>query len=263
MNTVIKAQDRRRIISIDVNYLSGVGRENVVNRLMSTEGAAYVCAANVHMCMEAFDDPAFRDVVNKADLVIPDGRPLVWAQRLLGADHAMQLRGMDLMLKLCESASRSGTAVGFYGGSEAVLARLIAVLTAQFPGLNVALEIAPPFRQPTADEDRHYCEQINASGVRILFVGLGCPKQERWMAEHRDRLHCVMLGVGAAFDFIAGNKRHAPRWLQKAGLEWLFRLVSEPRRLWRRYLIQNPRFIWYFIGQLATGKRAKSKEENI
>jgi len=214
------------------------------------KAGAYICAANVHMCMEAYDDPSFRGVVNGADLVVPDGRPLVWAQRLLGNRGAQQLRGMDLMLALCEQSARDGTPIGFYGASPGLLENLIDNLQQRYSGLNVVCCIAPPFRELTPNEDAQYVEQINSSGVRILFVGLGCPKQERWMAAHKESLHCVMLGVGAAFDFIAGNKRHAPAWMQKVGLEWLFRLCAEPRRLWRRYLLLNPRFIWHFAWQL-------------
>jgi len=210
---------------------------------------AYVCAANVHMCMEAFDDPSFLEVVNNAGQVVPDGRPLVWAQRLLGHRGGQQVRGMDLMLALCEKSAKDGAPIGFYGGSSQLLDNLIINLQRRYPALNVVCRISPPFRDLTPDEDNEYIEQINRSGARILFVGLGCPKQERWMAAHKGSLHCVMLGAGAAFDFIAGNKRHAPRWIQWLGIEWLFRLCSEPRRLWRRYLILNPRFMWHFLMQ--------------
>lgn len=239
----------QKIVSIDVACLVDKDARRIANMLVEYNHPAYVCAANVHMCMEAFDDPSFRDVVNDADLVLPDGRPLVWAQRLLGRKGAQQMRGMDLMLALCEDAARSGKPVGFYGTTDGQLAQLVAVLEQRFDGLNVACRIAPPFRPLSDEEDADIVKRINASGVRVLFVGLGCPKQERWMAEHKNQLTCVMLGVGAAFDFIAGNKKHAPRWMQVCGLEWLFRLLAEPRRLWRRYLIQNPRFVWQFIRQ--------------
>jgi len=212
----------------------------------------YICAANVHMCMEAFDDVSFQAIVNQADLVVPDGRPLVWAQRLLGHKAAQQVRGMDLMLALCEQSAGDGTPVGFYGASPGLLEILINNLQQRYPGLNVVCSIAPPFRELSDGEDVQYLREINDSGARILFVGLGCPKQERWMSARKDRLHCVMLGVGAAFDFIAGNKRHAPQWMQKIGLEWLFRFMSEPGRLWWRYLIHNPRFIWHFGRQWLT-----------
>lgn len=222
----------------------------MVTKWANNSKGYYICAANVHMCMEAFDDLSFQTVVNGADLIVADGRPVVWAQRFLGYQQAQQVRGMDLMLSLCEQAGRDGTSIGFYGGSAELLESLIDKLQQYSPRLNVVCRISPPFRELSPEEDGHYVAQINDSRARILFVGLGCPKQERWMAEHKDRLHCVMLGVGAAFDFIAGNKRHAPRWMQFMGLEWLFRLIAEPKRLWRRYLILNPRFIWYFSGQL-------------
>ncbi|MBU0970232.1 MAG: WecB/TagA/CpsF family glycosyltransferase, partial [Proteobacteria bacterium] len=130
-------------------------------------------------------------------------------------------------------------------------------LKKKYPGLHIACAISPPFRELTPQEDEEYTKQINKSGARILFVSLGCPKQERWMADHKDRLSCVMLGVGAAFDFLSGKKKHAPRWMQKVGLEWIFRLACEPRRLWKRYFKHNPRFIWYFGKQLIK-ERTKS-----
>lgn len=234
------------ILGMRVGVLS---LDDAVTYVQEKLDGVYVCAANVHMCMEAFDDASFLEIVNDADLVVPDGRPLVWAQRLLGHRGAQQVRGMDLMLALCKRSARDGTPIGFYGASSELLGTLIETLQQRFPGLIVVCRIAPPFRELSAVEDTHYIDQINQSGARILFVGLGCPKQERWMATHKESLHCVMLGVGAAFDFIAGNKRHAPFWVQSLGLEWLFRLCSEPRRLWRRYVIQNPRFIWHLASQ--------------
>lgn len=210
----------------------------------------YICVSNVHMCMETFDSEDFCKVVNNADLVVPDGKPLVWGQKLLGHKEAQQVRGQDLTMDLCQLASEKQLKVGFYGGIPETLTVMKARLTEQFPGLDIAYDYSPPFRPLTPAEDNDVVNTINDSGVQILFVGIGCPKQERWMADHKDKLHCVMLGVGAAFDFIAGNKKHAPRWMQAIGMEWLFRLLSEPQRLWKRYLKQNPRFIWYFTQQL-------------
>lgn len=215
----------------------------------------YVCVANVHMCMETHDSPAYRSVVNGADLVVPDGRPLVWAQRLLGSDAARHLRGEDLLHAVCAHAARRETSVGFYGATPDVLEALAARLRVEYPGLQIDLCISPPFRPLTPDEDEADVSRINDAGVGILFVGLGCPKQERWMAEHRDRLGCVMLGVGAAFDFVAGRKAQAPRWMQRSGLEWSFRLASEPRRLWKRYLKHNPRFAGHFAWQWLSEQR--------
>jgi N-acetylglucosaminyldiphosphoundecaprenol N-acetyl-beta-D-mannosaminyltransferase len=212
--------------------------------------ARYVCVANVHMAMEAHDSEEFRRVVNAADLVTPDGVPLVWCLRLMGVRGASRVYGPDLTLAVLAEAEREHLPVGFYGGSEAVLQMLRKSLGERFPGLQVGYCWAPPFRPLDAQEDRRITEEIRASGVRILFVGIGCPKQERWMAEHRGRFDAVMLGVGAAFDFLAGVKPQARPWMQALGLEWLFRLMTEPRRLWRRYLKQNPRFVAYLTMQL-------------
>ena len=210
----------------------------------------YVCVATVHMVMEAHDLAAFRRQVNAADLVTPDGVPLVWTLRLMGARGASRVYGPDLMLRVLAEAEREGLPVGFYGGTPEVLEILLQSLRGRFPDLRVAYGWSPPFRPLSAEEDERVTEEIHASGVRILFVGIGCPKQERWMAEHRGRLDAVMLGVGAAFDFVAGVKPQARPWMQNLGLEWLFRLATEPRRLWRRYLKQNPRFMAYLALEL-------------
>ena len=167
------------------------------------------------------------------------------------------MRGEDFTLELCKEAEEQGFSVGFFGATDELLAQLKVVLYQRFPKLHIAYVFAPPFRQITDEEDAKYIEAINSSGISVLFVGLGCPKQEVWMAKHNDDLNCVMLGVGATFDFIAGNKTRTPNWIQSNGLEWLFRLFSEPKRLWKRYLKQNPRFVYYFTLQLL-GKNFKS-----
>lgn len=209
-----------------------------------------VCLANVHMVMEAYDDPAYQALVNGADLVAPDGMPLVWILRRLGHDLKDRIYGPTLMLRVLEAAAGQGVPVGFYGASPDVLDALIANMRQKFPGLCVAYSCSPPFREQTLDEDNAVVRDINSSGTRILFVGLGCPKQERWMHEHRGRVRAVMLGVGAAFDFHAGTTPQAPSWMQSRGLEWLFRLCVEPRRLWKRYLLHNPRFVILSILEL-------------
>lgn len=207
----------------------------------------YVCLANVHMCMEAIDDPVFLRVLQQAALVLADGRPIFWAQRLLGATKAQQVRGFNLVLALCAQIQQQELRLGFYGGQDdAVLAQLKLHLLRRFPQLNIVYAYAPPFRVLSAAEDQDQVAAIKAARVDILLVGLGCPKQEWWMAAHRSQLSAVMLGVGAAFDFIAERKAHAPAWLQAIGLEWLFRLLSEPRRLSGRYLKHNPRFMLRF-----------------
>lgn len=200
--------------------------------------------------MEVFDSFDFLHVVNEADLVVADGRPIFWAQRLLGHKHSCQVRGQDLMNSLCAASGSKQLNIGLYGGSSTdILLQVVEKLKSQFYDIQIVYQYSPPFRDLTEEEDKAVVSAINDSDVNILFVGIGCPKQERWMAEHKHKLNCVMLGVGAAYDFIAGSKKHAPRWMQKIGLEWLFRLISEPKRLWKRYLKQNPRFIYYFLQQ--------------
>jgi len=215
-----------------------------------------VCVANVHMTMEAHDSPEFQAIVNASDLVTSDGMPLVWMLRRLGLPQAERVYGPTLTLHVCEVAAKSDTPIAFYGGSPEALEGLTQELTTRFPNIDIAYAFSPPFRQLSDQEDQQVTNDMTASGARILFVGLGCPKQERWMAAHKDRLPLVQLGVGAAFDFHAGNVKQAPAWLQDRGLEWLFRPVVEPRRLWRRYLYNNPRFLALAAVQLATKRRS-------
>jgi len=214
----------------------------------------YLCVANVHMVMKAFDDATFQNIVNQADLVVPDGMPLVWILRLLGHSLEDRVYGPALMLKVLKTAARQCIPVGFYGGAPNVLDRLVRNIQNRYPDLKVVYRFSPPFRELTPEEDKAMIQDVKASQARILFVGLGCPKQEHWMAAHVDRMQAVMLGVGAAFDFHAGKVRQAPNCLQNKGLEWLFRLFTEPGRLWKRYLKHNPRFAVLVMKQLARKK---------
>jgi N-acetylglucosaminyldiphosphoundecaprenol N-acetyl-beta-D-mannosaminyltransferase len=248
---------RATVIKMDVNVTSIELAVKSIGSWLVDDKGRYVCVSNVHMCMEVFDNPGFAAVVNGSDLTVADGKPIAMAQRALGYKKAQQVRGEDFTLELCKEAEEQGFSVGFFGATDELLAQLKVVLYQRFPKLHIAYVFAPPFRQITDEEDAKYIEAINSSGISVLFVGLGCPKQEVWMAKHNDDLNCVMLGVGAAFDFIAGNKTHTPNWMQSSGLEWLFRLFSEPKRLWKRYLKQNPRFVYYFTLQLL-GKNFKS-----
>jgi N-acetylglucosaminyldiphosphoundecaprenol N-acetyl-beta-D-mannosaminyltransferase len=215
----------------------------------------YICVANVHVVMEAYDSPDFREVINSADLVTPDGMPLVWTLRALGVRGQTRVYGPELTLRLIGESAQEDIPIGLYGGSPGTLQRLTAVLKQRYPALNIAYSYSPPFRPLTAEEDQAISQEINASGAGILLVGLGCPKQERWMAEHKGRVQAVMVGVGAAFDFIAGVKKQAPHWMQENGLEWLYRLGQEPGRLWRRYLYYNPRFAALVFLQLLFKKK--------
>jgi N-acetylglucosaminyldiphosphoundecaprenol N-acetyl-beta-D-mannosaminyltransferase len=238
------------IIGTCVNLTSySEATRNVLDWSMRGESRT-ICAANVHMLMEAYDSVQYRDVLNQADLVTPDGMPLVWMLRLKGAKGQTRVYGPTLMLHVLEQAAREQIPVGFYGSAPQTLELLIARLEERFPGLKVVYAFSPPFRALNELESTQVTAEIVKSGARILFVGLGCPKQETWMAEHKGKIPAVMLGVGAAFDFHAGIKRQSPLILQKLGLEWLFRLIQEPKRLWRRYLYHNPRFVFLAMADL-------------
>lgn len=206
-----------------------------------------VAFANVHVLMEAYDDIALRTRLNALDVINPDGMPLVWALRALGERKAQRVYGPDAMEVLLQRAEAAELPVGFFGSTEHTLKSLIDRTRYRYPALRIAFAMSPPFRPLTDSEDREVIKQISESDVRLLFVGTGCPKQERWIADHRGRIPSVMLAVGAAFDFIAGTKSQAPRWMMRLGLEWFFRLASEPRRLAGRYCRHNPRFVLLMV----------------
>jgi N-acetylglucosaminyldiphosphoundecaprenol N-acetyl-beta-D-mannosaminyltransferase len=212
--------------------------------------ARYVCVTSVHGVMTAHKDPFFRRILNHADLVTPDGMPIVWALRSLGQRTQQRVYGPTLMLELCRSATARGARIFLYGSREEVLPALESRLGAIFPGIKIAGSYSPPFRPLTPTEDEQVIDRIRETDPDLIFVGISTPKQERWMWEHRNAFPgVVMVGVGAAFDFHAGRVRQAPPWMQRNGLEWLFRLLSEPRRLWRRYLLETPQFIPRWILQ--------------
>lgn len=250
METALIGPDRITILGTRLHVTSyNAAVQQVTHWAMGRQGR-YVCAANVHMVMEAFDDIAFRDVVNQADLVTPDGMPLVWMMRRLGAPCQQRVYGPALMLHICRAAEERGIPIGLYGGATDTLQGLSMNLMEKFPHLSLNYSLSPPFRPLTLEEDADVAIGIRKSGIGILFVGLGCPKQEKWMAAHRQTIPVTMVGVGAAFDFFAGKVPQAPYLLQACGMEWLFRFFMEPRRLWRRYLKHNPRFLWHSARQI-------------
>ena len=208
-----------------------------------------VLFVNVHVIMEARDNPKLLEHVNHADMANPDGVPVVWTLQAFGARNATRVYGPDATVALLEAAQESGIPIGFYGGTESTLSKLIAEVEERFPGVNIVFRMSPPFRTLSDEEDEAVVRQITDSGVRWLFVGLGCPKQEHWVCEHRGRIPAVLLAVGAAFDFIAGTKPQAPRWMMRTGLEWAFRFATEPRRLAGRYLKSNPRYMLLVVQQ--------------
>lgn len=206
----------------------------------------------VHGLMEASRNPELREMINHFSIVAPDGQPVRWAlNRLYQANLSDRVYGPELMLRLCRRAAEEGVGVYCYGSTEDVVNRLGVNLRARFPSLRLVGCEAPPFRPLTLEEDQAMIQRINESGAGLVFLGLGCPKQEQFAFAHRTQILGVQLCVGAAFDFWAGTKKMAPNWMQRASLEWLFRLLSEPRRLWRRYLVTNTMFlgktVWRFI----------------
>jgi len=234
--------------------VSAVNIEMAVGELctwISSRTPNYVCVANVHTVTESQRDQRLRQINNRAGMVTPDGMPLVWVSRLQGYRNVSRVYGPALLLAACERSLKTGWSHYFYGGAPGVAEKLAANLLKRFPGLKVAGLESPPFRSLSPEEDQNVIERVNAARPDILWIGLGAPKQEYWMAEHIGRINApVMIGIGAAFDFHAGVKKQAPRWMQRCGLEWLYRLASEPRRLWRRYLYNNPLFLWLVLLQL-------------
>jgi N-acetylglucosaminyldiphosphoundecaprenol N-acetyl-beta-D-mannosaminyltransferase len=248
----INTPERVNVLGVGVSAVTMVEALALIDRWIATGSRRYVCVTGVHGVMESQSDPALREIHNCAGLVTPDGMPLVWLSWLRGHRHVERVYGPDLMLACCAASVSKGYRHFFYGGAPGVPERLAANLLERFPGLTIAGTWSPRFGEPTPSETRSAIERINAAQPHFVWVGLSTPKQERWMAGHIELLSApVLIGVGAAFDFHAGLKRQAPRWMQNSGLEWLFRLGTEPRRLWRRYLTNNPRFVWHTLLQLS------------
>jgi N-acetylglucosaminyldiphosphoundecaprenol N-acetyl-beta-D-mannosaminyltransferase len=228
----------------------------IIDRWVSTRRREYVCVTGAHGVIESQRDESLRDIHNAAGLVTPDGMPLVWLLKLAGYRQCSRVYGPDLMLAVFDHGQRRGYRHFLYGASERALERLRVRLTVWFPGAQIVGRISPPFRSVSKEENRSIINSINNSAADIVWVGLSTPKQELWMAEHRRSLSApVLIGVGAAFDLHAGLVPQAPRVLQRSGLEWAFRLCVEPRRLWRRYLKNNPRFLIEIIAQKAQLRR--------
>jgi N-acetylglucosaminyldiphosphoundecaprenol N-acetyl-beta-D-mannosaminyltransferase len=211
-------------------------------------GCHSIAATGMHGVVEAQHDPSFKDVLNATDMVVPDGMPLVWLGRRQGHTLRSRVYGPDLLLAFCEQSAGRGYRHFFYGGEPSVAKGLAESLKTRFPALNVVGTFSPRFRPLTAAEDEEIVEMIGRAAPDVLWVGLGTPKQERWMHSSKDKLHVpVMVAVGAAFDMLSGRRKQAPLWMREHGLEWFFRLMQEPRRLWRRYLVYGAQFIAYLV----------------
>jgi N-acetylglucosaminyldiphosphoundecaprenol N-acetyl-beta-D-mannosaminyltransferase len=246
----MKSIERTNVLGIGISAINIPITLRVVEEWISDTASHYICITPVHSVMMCQDESELRQIFNASGLTTPDGMPLVWISRLKGHKHVSRVYGPDLMLALCEHSIDPGYRHYFYGGAEGVPEKLAVALQHRYPGLQVVGAYSPPFRALTSEEDAQIVEMLNQAEPDIVWVGLGAPKQERWMASHLDRLNAsVLIGVGAAFDFHTGRKPQAPGWMQRNGLEWLFRLLTEPKRLWKRYLYNNPRFIALILMQ--------------
>lgn len=220
----------------------------------STHASKVVCVANVHMLTEAHCHPEFGSVLKNADMVTPDGMPLVWMLKLMGARSQNRVAGMDILLSLCQKAPQRQISIFFLGSEAAIQEKMRNRLEYEFPQLQIAGMEPLPFRPLTRAEDEALIQKIHDSKAGIVLVSLGCPKQEYWMNQHKDKIQAVMIGVGGVFPVYAGIHKRAPRWVRNLGLEWFYRLMQEPRRLWKRYKSTIPPFIWLAFMQLLRTK---------
>jgi len=247
----VQREERAAILGVGISVIDIECAVSIIDGWIAADDPHYVCVTGVHGVMESWADPTIAAIHNEAGLVTPDGMPLVWMARWLGHPQIQRVYGPDLMRAITAISPERGYRHFYYGGPPGLVERLRDVLTSAHPGLNVVGVLSPPFRQLTPEEDTAVVAEINATNPDIVWVGLSTPKQERWMAAHLGRINApVMIGVGAAFDFLACTKKQAPRWMQRSGLEWLFRASMEPRRLGRRYVRIVPSFLVLVLAQL-------------
>ena len=235
------------------SWVSVGSYNNFVNYLMDLplkNNSSYVCVCNVHMLIEANDSKSFSSIVNGADIVTPDGKPVAKALEWLYGIEQPRVAGMDLIETLFMEITKKGLKVFLYGSTQEVLEKMASKARKQFPELNIVGILSPPFRRLSSEEDQSEVEEINNCNPDFVFVALGCPKQEKWMADHKDKVNSCMIGLGGAFPVYAGIVNRPPKWMQKYGLEWLYRLLKDPKRLWKRYFYTNTKFIVLLVIQL-------------
>lgn len=233
--------------------ITNASREEILEHILNlakTRSSAYVCLSNVHMVIEAFHNKEFNHILSNADIAIPDGKPISICMNLLYGTRQEQIAGPDLMIDLFRQAELKNLSIFFYGSSEEILTAMQRKLAHEYPELQIAGMISPPFRSLSETEDSIFLEQIKQSGANIVLVSLGCPKQERWMHARKEQIPAVMLGVGAAFPFYTGHLKRCPKWMRNCSLEWLFRLLLEPKRLFKRYIYTNSIFLLLVVYQL-------------
>jgi N-acetylglucosaminyldiphosphoundecaprenol N-acetyl-beta-D-mannosaminyltransferase len=239
---------KHTLLSIDLSLGSYSDFIDEIIRLANDdECSEYICVPAVHQLVEVYKDKEFAKVVNNAIMTTPDGMPLTWGLKWLHGIKQDRVAGMDLLPDVLRAASQHQIPVFFYGSTQEVLNKTKAHVAQYYPGIPHTSVYSPPFRPLTPEEEKEVIHTINASGAKIIFVALGCPKQERWMATMKGKINSLMIGIGAALPVLVGEQKRAPRWMQKSGLEWLFRLFQEPKRLFKRYLITNAIYIYILI----------------
>lgn len=238
------------VIDTPVTALSYTEQINTITKWAMYNLSKVVCIANVHMLVEAHFDHQFGSVLRHADLVTPDGMPLVWMLRFLGAFHQDRVAGIDVLEGLCKQGLENNIGVYFVGSQPSILDKMRLKLEHNYPGLRIAGMSPLPFRPLSDEEDQALIQSLNQSGAGLVFVSLGCPKQEKWMSEHKGKVSAVMVGLGGAFPVYAGIHKRAPQFFRQAGLEWFYRLIQEPKRLWKRYATTIPIFIWLVAKQI-------------
>ena len=238
---------RKDLFSMSFNVAPYTSFVNEIVSRSRSQKSEFVCVANVHMLIESFLDKNFADVVNKAGIVTPDGMPITWALRMLRGIKQDRVAGMDLLPDLLSKCAQESLPVYFYGGTQLMLDKTDSFLKTKYADLHVAGMYSPPFRKLTKAEDQEVVDRINASGAKIVFVVLGCPKQEKWMASMKGRINALMIGIGGALPVMVGMQKRAPKWLQNVGMEWAYRLAQDPKRLAKRYFVTNTIFIYLLI----------------
>ena len=248
-----------KVINVPVTALNFDIQIDLMTKWAKARESKGVFVANVHMLVEAYQDPAFATIMQKADVVTPDGMPLVWMLRRLGNPSQNRVAGLDIMLSLCKRAMEEQISIFLLGSELEILKRMQTRFQREFPNLKIAGAEPLPFRPLTEAENEAIAETIERSGAGIVMVSLGCPKQETWIAMHLDKIRAVMIGLGGVFPVYAGLKKPTPRFIQNAGLEWLFRLAQDPQRLFPRYATTNPIFLYLAFKQLFIDKTSKKK----
>lgn len=255
MNEMVQQFD---LLGVRISAINMEGACSFIAEAIEKKNKGYICVCPVSTVVECRKDERFRRIVNAAALVTPDGMPTVWLGRFKGHKDIRRVYGPDLVLAVCAMSEKKGYRHYFYGATPETCRLLESRLKEKFPALNIAGSYAPPFRELTQEEDERIVGEINRLRPDVVWVGLGSPKQDFWMHDHSVKLNAsILAGVGAAFDFLSGAKKQAPRWMQRVGLEWFFRLCCEPARLWRRYLVGNPRFVYYLLQDSLRQKSGK------